>query len=123
MGFDVRDIRRGMDVYTRDNVYLGSVLEARPGPAFSEQAGAGPRPEEASEPNGELLGPMPTAPLGNPAPQQQGAARGYAASPDGARPLGRGTLRVGRWPGPGVRTISLDEVQTVSLERVVLRRA
>ena len=127
MGFDASDIRRGMDVYTRDNVYLGSVLDVRPAATDRERRTPQERAnsdaaDQSRAQNGELFGPMPTAPLGNSGPSVQSAARAYASSPDSARPLGRGTLTVGRWLGPiGRRTVSLDEVQTVSLERVVLR--
>ena len=65
---------------------------------------------------------MPTQPLGNPGPSTQSAHALYAVQSDGAEPLGRGAIEVGKWWGlVGRRTIPLDAVQTVSLERVVLR--
>ena len=125
MSFDSRDIRPFMDVYTRDNVYLGTVRAIVPGPGD-----ALPPPEEqppewarqSSALDGERLGPAPTQALGNPGPRAQSARAGYAAALDGARPLGHGYLEVGRWWGLiGRRTIPLEAVQTVSLERVILK--
>ena len=121
MSFDRRDIRISMDVYTFDQTYLGTVLTIRPGPALSGERIL-PDALQSSSVNGEMLGPMPTAPIGNLAPHRQSAAAGYAAAGD-ARPLGAGSLVVGKWWGLiGRREIPLADVQTVSLERVVLRR-
>lgn len=125
--FDLRDIRRTMDVYTADNVYLGSVLGIEPAPD-KRPARHDPRDEQPPEPhahtstfNGERLGPAPTADIGNAGPSTQSARRGYGAASDGATPIGRGVLRVGKWWGIASRhTIALDAVQAVSLERVVL---
>ncbi len=122
MSFTARDIRRSMDVYTLDNVYLGTVLAVRPVaeephdpdelvPAASRQS---------SEVSGELLGPAPTGPIGNPGPRNQSAESWFAVR-GGARPLGRGSIAVGRWWGlRGRWTIPVDGIQSVSLERVVL---
>jgi hypothetical protein len=122
VGFDQRDIRRSMDVYTADGVYLGQVLAVQPGPAAERGHRVGEDARQSSEVNGELLGPMPTAPLGNDGPLNQSAAALYAAVPRGRQPWGDGELVVGRWWGlRGRRRIPLDAVQTVSLERVVLR--
>jgi len=56
------------------------------------------------------------------AARHQSASQRYATSPDDARPIGAGAIRVGRWWGLlAQRTVPLDDVQTVSLERVVLR--
>lgn len=127
MTFDRGDIRPAMDVYTKDNVYLGTVLAIVPGPPHDADHGA----ESASAPggalegsllSGELLGPMPTQTIGNTGPIVQSARGRYASQPDDAAPLGRGNIIVGKWYGLlGKRSISLDAVQTVSLERVVLR--
>lgn len=123
MSFDNRDIRPSMDVYTHDNVYLGTVLKIIPErgmPATADQPVDGST--QSSAVSGELMGPMPTMPIGNPGPHTQSARAGYTTQPDSARPLGQGTLRVGKWWGLlGRRTLPLDAVQTVSLERVVLR--
>ena len=125
LGFDLADIRPGMDVYTLDNIYLGSVLEVRPGPV--DRAAREPVPDgarQSSAVSGELLGPAPTAPLGNPGPTTQSAANDYAVRPADARPIGQGAIRVGRWWGlRGARVIPAAEIQTVSLERVMLRRS
>lgn len=123
MGFTVRDIRRAMDVYTRDNVYLGTVLEVIPGPAAPDgKPELSPEVLQSSAVNGEWLGPMPTEPLGNRGPANQSARARYAVGQEAAERIGRGALRVGKFGGlVGRRLIPLDAVQTVSLERVVLR--
>ncbi|MBI3968597.1 MAG: hypothetical protein HY329_23430 [Chloroflexi bacterium] len=121
MGFDRRDIRPAMDVYTADNVYLGTVLAVVSGPgATPEAAGDEPTPTVSAF-DGEQLGPVPTQAVGNAGPATQSAARSYAVASDGAAPIGAGEIRVGRWWGlVGRYTIPLSAVQTVSLERVVL---
>jgi hypothetical protein len=122
MSFDSRDIRRSMDVYTADNTWLGEVLSVEPGPEppGGEQVGESARQHSAI--NGELLGPAPTAPIGNRGPHAQSAAEAYAVSRDAARRLGQGSILVGRWWGLFARrTIPLSAVQTVGLERVVLK--
>ena len=122
MSFDRRDIRPSMDVYTLDNTYLGTVLAVVPGPEPPPEESAPAPGREASAISGEMLGPMPTQPVGNVGPEAQSARAQYAAQPDGAKRLGRGALKVGKWWGFAARrTISLDAVQTVSLERVVLK--
>ncbi len=73
MAFDDRDIRPSMDVFTRDGAYLGTVLRVAPGPVAPADGEAGTEPilaaaRQSSAINGELLGPMPTATLGNPGP-------------------------------------------------------
>lgn len=120
MSFDLRDIRAGMDVYTCDGVYLGTVRRVLPAGAPGQ---APPRREfDASVLPGELLGPMPTATIGNPGPVTQSARRRFATAPDGAPPIGSGQFLAGRLPLPlGWRAFSVDDVLTVSLERVVLR--
>ena len=121
MSFDRRDIRVGMDVYTCDQIYLGTVLKIRPGPALDHERIL-PAALQSSSVNGELLGPMPTAPIGNPAPHKQSASARYASARD-AEPLGAGDLVVATWWGlVARRVILLSDVQTVSLERVVLTR-
>lgn len=109
-----------MDVFTRDNVYVGTVVRVVPGPAgIEERVQDGAR--QSSLIDGELLGPAPTGQIGNRGPANQSAAALYGARSDRARPLGRGSLVVGRWWGLlGRRTIPLDLVLTVSLERVIL---
>lgn len=122
MSFDRRDIRPSMDVYTRDNVYLGSVLTVIPGPESPVKEHVLPEARQVSEVNGELLGPMPTQTIGNTGPTRQAANAQYATVHEHAEPLGQGRIKVGKWWGlVGRRTIPLDAVQTVSLERVVLQ--
>lgn len=121
-GFDFHDIRRSMDVYTIDGVYVGTVLDIIPGAVVRNDEQAHERAHQSSEISGEMLGPMPTRPLGNSGPERQSAREWYAAKPDRASPIGAGAIRVGRWWGlRGRRTIPMDAVQTVSLERVVLK--
>ncbi len=123
MQFDTRDIRLYMDVYTADNVFLGEVRRITPRPTSLAGEQVGESARQASKLSGERLGPMPTEPIGNPAPRVQSARNLYAAQSDGAKPLGQGMLTVANWSGLiGRRTIPLDAVQTVSMERVVLKR-
>jgi hypothetical protein len=120
MSFDNRDIRPMMDVYTLDNVYLGSVLQVTPG-AKTESA-ITIAECQSSHVSGESLGPAPTQSAGNEGPTMQSAASGYGAQADGAAPIGAGELAIGKWWGlRDRRAIPLDLVQTISLERVVLR--
>lgn len=121
--FDIRDIRRAMDVYTLDNVYLGSVLKVVSGPVVREGEPVAESAWQSSAISGEMLGPAPTEPAGNSGPASQSARAFYAVGPDGADPIGTGTVVVGQWWGlRGRLSIPLDWVQTVSLERVVLSR-
>lgn len=132
MSFDTRDIRPSMDVYTNDNVYLGTVIRVIPdsgGRVVGDQAET-PAEEQVAAPaqqwsevDGEMLGPMPTQTLGNKGPSKQSARAGYAVERDDATLIGRGSIQVGKWWGLlGSRTIAIEDVQTVSIERVVLSR-
>lgn len=123
MSFDRRDIRPMMDVFTSDNIYLGAVLAITPGAVeptpFDERVA--PSVRQSSAVSGELLGPMPTLPIGNHGPEFQAAWAHYATTPDNAQPLGAGSITVGQWLGlKSKRTIPLALVQTVAMERVVL---
>ena len=121
MSFDLRDIRSGMDVYSFDNVYLGTVRRVTREPVPRREVVS--REFQASQLPGELLGPMPTATIGNPGPSTQSARRRFASQSDGSEPIGHGKLVFGHLPVPiGWREVSLDDVLAVSLERVVLRR-
>lgn len=123
VGWDMRDIRPGMDVFSFDNQYLGSVLRVIPGRwvGATEAVSAGAR--QSSIVLGELLGPAPTLPIGNRAPVRQSARQDYRIQPDGATPIGSGVILVGRWWGlVDRREVPLAEVLNVSLERVVLRQ-
>lgn len=121
MSFDDRDIRAWMDVYSFDQVYLGIVLKIRRG-AVATQEHMLPDALQTSSVSGELLGPMPTQPIGNPASRNQAASAGYATTAD-ALPIGAGELVIGKWWGLlERRVIPIADVLTVSLERVVLTR-
>lgn len=122
MSFDRADIRPAMEVYTLDNVYLGTVLAVTPGPPHADPTPERPATMHSSAVSGELMGPMPTQSLGNTGPQRQAAGAGYASAGDGAAPLGQGSFTVGKWYGLfGKRSFPLDAVQTVSMERIILR--
>ena len=121
MGFDHRDIRPSMDVYTRDDAYLGTVLAVVPGPVAVTEERVPEGARQSSAVNGELLGPMPTGTIGNPGPTTQSARALYGVGAGRARPIGRGAIVVGKWWGLiSRRAIPLDAVLTVSLERVIL---
>ena len=121
MGFDSRDIRPSMDVYSRDNVYLGTVLEVIPGLRTPLGDSGATDARQTSAVSGVLLGPAPTQPLGNKGPIIQSARAHYATTPDTAQPLGRGAIVVGKWWGlVGRHTISLDAVHSLSMERIIL---
>jgi len=119
--FDHRDIRISMDVWTADNGYLGTVRRVLgEGVGVAAHVDAPDRREEDGR--GEALGPMPTQSLGNTGPVAQSTHAAYATNDDGAEFLGTGMMTVGHWAGLiGRRTIALDHVQSVSLERVTLR--
>ncbi len=122
MSFDHRDIRVSMDVYTLDNAYLGTVINVVPGPPALSGEGVLAEALQTSVTNGEMFGPVPTQMNGNPGPKTQSAAALYATEPDTASSLGEGSIKVGKWWGLiGRRTIPLSDIQTVSLERVVLK--
>ncbi len=119
--FDHRDIRASMDVWTADNYYLGTVRQVT---ATRTAARAHMEPSKRREGgfSGEMLGPVPTQSLGNTGPVTQAADAAYATNGDGARSLGGGTMTVGHWAGLiKRRSIALDLVQSVSLERITLR--
>jgi len=125
MTFDTRDIRVGMDVYTCDGRYLGTVRRLEPGSAKPVQrvATQATTEEPASMISGELLGPMPTSPLGNPGPTTQTPQYVFGTIPDEAEPLVAGAFWVGKLPVPiGWCRFSIDDVLTVTLERVILRQ-
>lgn len=120
MSFDRRDIRKTMDVYSYDNVYLGTVLVITEGPARRVKHSIASDP--SSYVNGELLGPMPTQPIGSEASMRQGAGAHYGIAADAA-PIGAGSIVVGRcWGLRQRRIVALDDVQCVSLERIVLKQ-
>ena len=132
MTFSTRDVRRGMDVFSSDGVFLGSVIHVRHRPAAPTSAYAGLSPHGESPDqlfSGESLGPMPTSALGNHGPVSQ--SRAVAPLPLDAGPneaslphdlfvfrtlvgLDWGTL----WPR--LRRYPMSLVLNVSHERIVL---
>lgn len=120
MPFSRGELRRGLDVYTLDGVYLGTVRAVLPGPPALEPSQGSEALPATSPTDGEALGPMPTQAVGNCGPRAQSPATRYATAPAAAS-LGLGALVVGHgWRGR--RTIPFDDILTVALERVVLRR-
>ena len=132
MSFDDRDVRRGMDVFTLDNVLVGTVVWIGRGSSRRSTEARASRElgGQVSAVNGETLGPMPTANVGNGGPLAQGARARFASRADRAgRPLDGAELLVLRTPlgldlrhpWPRLRRVPLTAVQMVSLERIVLR--
>ena len=143
MTFSTRDIRRGMDVYSADNVYQGTVVWIVERPARREppepRAGHDSAARHAGTFSGEALGPMPTAALGNSGPSAQTPATRYASVARGPR-VGEGHTASDREPAelivvrlltaldwttlrPKIQRIPVSRVQSVSLERIVLAQA
>ncbi len=119
--FDHRDIRVSMDVWTADNQYLGTVRRVT-GSGTPVSAPMEPPKPWVGGFSGEMIGPVPTQSLGNTGPVKQAAYAGYATIGDGAKSLGAGKMTVGHWAGfINRRSIALDLVQSVSLERITLR--
>ena len=131
MSFDLRDLRRGKDVFDADGAYLGTVVWVVSRPESSASASAAQATRGGSPFSGEALGPMPTAALGNGGPRSQSAATAYATSSSRAAALDRrratelvvlrlltsldwSTLR------PRIRRIPVSLVQAASHERIVL---
>jgi hypothetical protein len=138
MSLDARDLRRGMDVFSSDGVYLGTVIRVRLGRRTRSDGSPTqdePRPSDGSRDptsvSGEALGPMPTAVLGNGGPRRQTAANDYATRRTAVTgepsrlpaelivlrlllPFGWST------PRPRLRRFPVSMVQAVSYERIVL---
>lgn len=123
-GFRSSDIRPGMDVFSLDGVQIGSIIQVLSGSESS--GGNGLRP--AGVPvcrrfDGESTGPAPTRDVGNFGPATQSPENRYATGPEHGTSLGNGEMLVGTlFARFRRRRISLDEVQTISMERVVLRQ-
>jgi hypothetical protein len=134
MSFGTRELRRGMDVFSADGELLGTVVQIRRRLRLGPSDGASvhdPRPASTAF-TGEALGPMPTAPVGNPGPASQNPTTRYASQrPDGTLPdeepadllvfrapvhLERRTL----WPR--LRRYPVSSIQNVSHERIVLAK-
>lgn len=121
MGFSRSDFRPGMDVYTRDNHYLGAIAVVVPGSSGRTTEQVLESARQSSTVSGESMGPMPTQMLGNSGPSVQSARSLYATQRAPSTTLHGGKLVVGGGWGRASRTIDLSAVQTVSLERVNLK--
>ena len=121
MGFSRNDFRPGMDVYTKDNQYLGAIVAVVPGSSGGTTEQVVESARQSGTVSGESMGPMPTQMLGNTGPSVQSARSLYASQSARSATLGSGKLVVGRGWGRARRTIDLSAVQTVSLERVNLK--
>ncbi|HZU11316.1 MAG TPA: hypothetical protein VFB58_00610 [Chloroflexota bacterium] len=144
-------IRPGMDVYGPDqSEYIGSVVAVERA-AGGEIAGAGPR-ETGSSPDaaegnpalvheggaatsptpqvepkrlGEEMGPVSTIDMGNTGPVRQSAAYHYATTAAHGAQVSRFAVRPGRinlGPLTPAFWVPVEEVRSVSMERVVLGR-
>jgi hypothetical protein len=112
-----------MEVFTFDGERLGTVLLIETGDAGPEGGELLPSVRQESEIDGESLGPAPTQAFGNTGPIAQSARNRYAARPPGPRAPGVRSFLVGDWHGLlNRRRIPVDDVQTVSMERIILRR-
>lgn len=122
--FRSTDIRRSMDVYGLDGAWIGTVLQVRLGEKSGDNGPDNPPfTPDTRVFDGESLGPAPTRAVGNFGPATQAPEHRYGASTRTGEPLGTGEMRVGTlFTMFGRRWISLDEVQTVSMERVILRK-
>ncbi len=123
-GFRTSDIRRKMDVYTLDGVHLGTVTRVFPGDISAPVAGSGlAGTAGAREFDGEAIGPAPTRSVGNPGPGTQSPENAYGTRAHSGDGLGNGEIEIATIAGLfGRRRLPLSEVQTVALERVVLRQ-
>jgi hypothetical protein len=122
--FRTGEIRRSMDVFSLDGEKIGTVIRvlAGPEPPSSEEASVPGKPQER-EFDGEAIGPAPTRAAGNFGPATQSPEHGYGVKATGGESLGDGAMLIGTVYGMFFRKwIPLREVQTVSMERIVLRR-
>jgi hypothetical protein len=126
-------IQRGMDVFTLDGAYVGTVVcrskTAPPPDPLPMAMESGQR--SGNQFSGESLGPAPTASIGNRGPSSQARTAGFGAlsADDADEPNGNhGQMVIFRWlvaqqwrrSGPVLRRLPLDLVQAVSHERVIL---
>jgi hypothetical protein len=131
-----------MDAFSLDGEYVGTVVyvtyeRQTPGDAAPHQGSveatvrSGERRASAEgQFSGESIGPMPTAELGNGGPRRQSPGTAYASAPPTSgrkrrRPVALYTVRLLtalNWStlSPRVRRITVDRVQSVSLERIIL---
>lgn len=119
------EIRPRMDVFTFDGIRLGSIIRVKPGhiPDQPDNLSANPDATERSDVDGEALGPAPTREVGNFGPASQSPDNRYGTATGDSELLGNGCMQIGTILGMfGRRWVPIDDVQTVSMERVVLRR-
>jgi hypothetical protein len=122
MSFRRGDIRHGMDVFTLDGAWLGTVRRIDAAGDAEDMPELSAAVRQSSAVSGESLGPVPTQRYGNRGPERQSAREDYAIKPALSPPLGSGTITFGKYHAlVGRRTVSLDDVQNVALERVILR--
>lgn len=117
--FDLRDIRRGMDVYNRGGDWLGTVLKVEGVVARPLLRLVTTYPSSSGTFNGELTGPISTQLIGNSGPTVQTAITGYGSTalPDGKA----GSVLIGRWLGlTGRRWFDAGSIINISLERIVV---
>jgi hypothetical protein len=121
--FSTGEIRRHMDVYTFDAQYIGSVLWIRSDTSENRTPELDPAVLEFSEIDGEAFGPAPTQSVGNRGPVKQSARQGYATQAIASATHDQGELIVGKYFGLlGLRRVPIEDIQTVALERIVLRK-
>jgi hypothetical protein len=123
--FRTSEIRRGMDAFGIDGQKIGMVIQVVPGHVpETEGDGTVPGKPEQRMFDGEAIGPAPTRELGNFGPATQSPENRYGSTAIGGDPLGTGSIQIGTmYSWFGRIWIPLEEVQTVSMERVVLRKA
>lgn len=119
--FSTRDIRRGMDVYHEHGQYIGTVLLVRERPArLKTLPAAGQRFESGF--SGESIGPVSTAAVGNVGPQTQRPGSDYgAAAPAADVPSEVASFVVGSFRNLLLRCVDVADVESVSMERVIVR--
>ena len=61
VGFSRNDFRPGMDVYTKDNQYLGAIVAVVPGSSGGTTEQVVESARQSGTVSGESMGPMPTA--------------------------------------------------------------
>ena len=114
---DARNVRRGMDVYRRDGVWVGSVLRVESRPAAPGDP-VTTYPISSGNFDGERLGPGSTHAIGNTGPDAQRRLGDRAAGEAGGSVS---NLVIGRWFGLlGRQRIDARRIVNVSMERVVI---
>jgi hypothetical protein len=117
--FDVREIRRGMDVYGRDGAWLGTVIRIEARQGGSVEVLVATYPMSPIEFDGERTGPAPTQAIGNTGPRSQIQAASCPGHGSVVATVER--FLIGRWFGvAGRQWIHASRVVNISLERVVV---